>query len=298
MPLIQKDLATVTPLHLPALNSRGISASILRLDKVHPVIAGNKWFKLQYYLEQAKTENKKQIVTYGGPWSNHLVATAAACKELGISARGIVRGEAGNSLTATLSDAKYYGMELTFISRDDYALQKKQFKSVSPAELVIPEGGYGPLGAKGAATIATLLPEQPYTHLLCAVGTGTLLAGLIQAMPTHCQCIGIPVLKGKAALEQSVAQLLPSPFVNWELMEGFEWGGYAKYSQALLNFMNDFFDRTSIPTDLVYTSKMCNAFLQLVEQDYFKPGSEVLLIHSGGLQGNRSLPQGQLKFGS
>jgi 1-aminocyclopropane-1-carboxylate deaminase len=298
MPLIQKDLATVTPLSLPTLHARGITGSILRLDKVHPVISGNKWFKLQFYLEKAIAENKKRIVTFGGPWSNHLVATAAACKELGIASKGIVRGEAGDNLSATLADARSFGMELSFISRTSYAAQKKLVVSTHAEELIIPEGGYGPLGAQGAATIVSLLPEQSYTHMLCAVGTGTLLAGLTQAMPTNCHCIGIPVLKGKEALEQAIHQLVMTATTSWELIEGFEWGGYAKHTPSLLQFMNDFFNQTAIPTDLVYTSKLCYAFFQLVQQDYFQPGSHVLLIHSGGLQGNRSLPQGLLTFSS
>ncbi|NBY25057.1 MAG: pyridoxal-phosphate dependent enzyme [Chitinophagaceae bacterium] len=296
MQLIQQDLATIDPIVLDELSAQGLIAEVLRLDKVHPVISGNKWFKLQFYLQEAVQSNKKHILTYGGPWSNHLVATAAACKELGLRCTGVVRGESPKQLTPTLQEAASWGMKIEFISRADYSTQKRKYSSTQSDLYVIPEGGYGKLGVKGAATLFSLTQEKSYTHLLCAVGTGTMLAGLLTMAPKSCQCIGIPVLNGANALEEAIQLQTASDKKNWRLETGFEWGGYAKHPPQLIQFMNSFFKKTNIPTDIVYTGKLFYAFTQLVEKNYFEKNSRILLIHSGGLQGNRSLSASQLDF--
>jgi 1-aminocyclopropane-1-carboxylate deaminase/D-cysteine desulfhydrase-like pyridoxal-dependent ACC family enzyme len=296
MPLIQQDLATIDPIVLDELTARGLFAEVLRLDKVHPVISGNKWFKLQFYLQEAIQTNKKHILTYGGPWSNHLVATAAACNELGLQCTGIVRGEWPKQLTPPLKQAASWGMKIEFISRSDYSMQKRKHSSTQSDLLIIPEGGYGNLGVKGASTLFSLLPGKSYTHVLCAVGTGTMLAGLSATAPENCQCIGIPVLNGAKALEEAIQLQTNFDTVNWKLETGFEWGGYAKHPTQLIQFMNSFFKKSKIPTDIVYTGKLFYAFTQLVERNYFEKNSRILLIHSGGLQGNQSLTANQLEF--
>ncbi|MEY3590200.1 MAG: hypothetical protein RLZZ466_720 [Bacteroidota bacterium] len=296
MPLIQKDLASIDPIVMDEFSAQGIVVDVLRLDKVHPVISGNKWFKLQFYLQEAIQSNKKHILTYGGPWSNHLIATAAACNELGLQSTGVVRGEMPKQLTPPLEEAASRGMKIEFISRADYSTQKRKHSSAQSDLFIIPEGGYGKLGVMGAASIYSLLKGKSYTHVLCAVGTGTMLAGLILAVPENCQCIGVPVLNGANALEEAIQEQINSDKVNWKLETGFEWGGYAKHPPQLLQFMNSFFKQTKIPTDIVYTGKLFYAFTQLVEKKYFKKNSRILLIHSGGLQGNRSLSASQLEF--
>lgn len=296
MPLIQQDLASLDPIVMDEFSAQGIVVDVLRLDKVHPVISGNKWFKLQFYLQEAIQSNKKHILTYGGPWSNHLIATAAACNELGLQSTGVVRGEMPKQLTPPLEEAASRGMKIEFISRADYSTQKRKHSSAQSDLFIIPEGGYGKLGVMGAASIYSLLKGKSYTHVLCAVGTGTMLAGLILAAPENCQCIGIPVLNGANALEEAIQEQINSDKVNWKLETGFEWGGYAKHPPQLLQFMNSFFKQTKIPTDIVYTGKLFYAFSQLVEKKYFKKNSRILLIHSGGLQGNRSLSASQLEF--
>jgi len=288
------DLITIDPVIRPIFKQKDILVYVLRLDKCDPVVSGNKWFKLRFYLEEAIKSNKKTIVTYGGPWSNHLVATAAASKKMGLKSLGYVRGEKPALFSHTLNSALSLGMELQFLSRDAYATQRRKVE-LQPTNYVIPEGGYGMLGAKGASTITDLFNEEDFTHVLAAVGTGTMLAGIANALK-NTTLIGIPVLKGKEALEKEVSSLLTQVSCPWSMLEGFEWGGYAKHPAQLLEYMNQLYNSTKIPTDIVYTSKLFYAVEQLATNNFFKKGSRLLLIHSGGLQGNESLEKGALCF--
>jgi 1-aminocyclopropane-1-carboxylate deaminase/D-cysteine desulfhydrase-like pyridoxal-dependent ACC family enzyme len=288
------DLITIDPVIRPIFKEKDILVYVLRLDKCDPVVSGNKWFKLRFYLEEAIKSNKKTIVTYGGPWSNHLVATAAASKKMGLKSLGYVRGEKPALFSHTLNSALSLGMELQFLSRDAYATQRRKVE-LQPTNYVIPEGGYGMLGAKGASTITDLFNEEDFTHVLAAVGTGTMLAGIANALK-NTTLIGIPVLKGKEALEKEVSSLLMQVSCPWSMLEGFEWGGYAKHPAQLLEYMNQLYNSTKIPTDIVYTSKLFYAVEQLATNNFFKKGSRLLLIHSGGLQGNESLEKGALCF--
>jgi 1-aminocyclopropane-1-carboxylate deaminase len=222
------------------------------------------------------------------------VATAAACKKLGIKSVGYVRGEKPEQFSHTLKTAVALGMELQFLSRDIYAVEKLE-TSRQTTNYVIPEGGYGQLGAKGASTITEFFKEDQFTHVLAAVGTGTMLAGLAKSLK-QATLIGIPVLKGKETLAEAVKYLLPTTTCTWTLLEGYEWGGYAKHPPELLDYMNQLFVATQIPTDLVYTAKLFYATEQLAANDFFKKGSRLLLIHSGGLQGNQSLEKEKLCF--
>ena len=268
---------------------------VLRLDKISPVISGNKWFKLRYYIEEAKTLQKNGIRTFGGAWSNHIVATAAACAAAGLQSKGIIRGEQPEQLSPTLKQALDYGMRLDFISRTDY---RDKRITVKPDDnfLTVFEGGYGPIGAKGAATILDHCKSN-YTHYCCAVGTGTMFAGIISRLLPSQQAIGISVLKNNFALEDSVQQLIGNyPHLNWQISHDYAWRGYAKSDPALLAFMNDFYLQTNIPTDFVYTGKLFYAVTDLLRKNYFPSGSKILVIHSGGLQGNTSVPTGTLMF--
>lgn len=294
MQFYNADFITIDPVIRPIFKEKDIMAYVLRLDKCDPVVSGNKWFKLRFYLDEALKTNKKTIVTYGGPWSNHLVAAAAACKKMGLKSVGYVRGEKPAALSHTLKSALTFGMELQFLSRDAYATQRREVETQT-TNYVIPEGGYGILGAKGASTITNLFNEEDFTHVLAAVGTGTMLAGLAHSLK-NTALIGIPVLKGKEALEKEVRSLLTEDSCPWSMLEGFEWGGYAKHPTQLLEYMNQLFDSTKIPTDIVYTSKLFYAVEQLAANNFFKKGSRLLLIHSGGLQGNESLEKGTLCF--
>jgi 1-aminocyclopropane-1-carboxylate deaminase len=276
--------------------SIGKQMDVLRLDKIHPFISGNKWFKLQFYLEEATKTNITTIATFGGAYSNHLLATAATGNQFGFSTVGIIRGEEPNIYSASLLQAKKLGMQLKFVSRTAFA-NKISIINEHPNFYWINEGGYGLMGADGAATIHHLITEK-YTHIICAVGTGTTFAGLIKAAKPHQTIIGINVLKGNNSIATEIESLLneKEKKKKYVLLNDFHFGGYAKHPPALIRFMNNFWKQHEIPTDIVYTSKLFFGITNLLQQNYFPINSTIMVIHSGGLQGNNSLEPGILIF--
>jgi 1-aminocyclopropane-1-carboxylate deaminase len=287
---------TTDVLQIPAFNERNIEAAVLRLDKIHPIVSGNKWFKLRYYLEEAKQNGKKKIITFGGAWSNHIIATAVACSLKGFESTGIIRGEEAEKLSSTLTQAKQFGMKLIFISRGDYRVKNIPNFFDQDDYYVIPEGGYGTKGMEGASTILDLVEKNKYTHICCAAGTGTMAAGLLHAGGNKLKIIAISVLKNYMELDKKIHQLQLNKNYKADIIHDYHFGGYAKYNTALINFMNEFYRLTAIPSDLVYTGKLFFAIHDLVVSGYFPDGSKILVIHSGGLQGNASLSKGTLIF--
>jgi 1-aminocyclopropane-1-carboxylate deaminase/D-cysteine desulfhydrase-like pyridoxal-dependent ACC family enzyme len=279
----------------PLFIEKNIEVAVLRLDKIHPVISGNKWFKLQFYIEEAKQLQKKTIVTFGGAWSNHIIATAAACKQNDLNSIGIIRGEEPAELSNTLHYAKELDMQLIFVSRDDYRNKKIPISITKEESYIIAEGGFGSKGAEGAATILNYCKKKYFTHFCCAVGTGTMIAGLIRASPNDQHVIGISVMKNNFELEERIKRLVEDK-VNFQLFHDYHFGGYAKYNNKLIRYMNEFYLRNQIPSDFVYTGKLFFAIHDLIHKDSFPPESKILIIHSGGLQGNASLPKGTLIF--
>lgn len=283
---------------LPKFSESSIMMDVLRLDLLDPVISGNKWYKLNYYLEEAMALGKT-IVTFGGAYSNHIVATAAAARKADLKSIGIIRGERAPTLSPTLIQARDLGMEFIFTSRKDY-MDKTIPETITSSEqefYIIPEGGRGHLGMKGAKDILLENKTDAYTHIVSAVGTGTTLAGLAAAANKGQQIIGISTLKNNFLLEADVEELLPPDKKNIvSILHDYHFGGYAKRTEELIRFMNDFFRQTAVPTDFVYTGKMVYAAMDLVRKQYFPPDSKILLVHTGGLKGNRSLPKGTLIF--
>ncbi|TXJ29305.1 MAG: pyridoxal-phosphate dependent enzyme [Chitinophagaceae bacterium] len=274
---------------------KDMEVAVLRLDKLHSVISGNKWFKLRFYLDHAVKQQKKGLLTFGGAWSNHIVATAAACRLQGLQAIGIIRGEEPSLYSAALEEAKQAGMQLHFITRTDYK-EKQIPASIDINEyLLVPEGGYGEEGARGASTILEI-PDRSFTHYICAAGTGTMTAGLVNAAPAGSEVISISMLKNNHGLEGMITRLLQPAHNSWQLLHEYSLGGYAKHTPGLLQFMNEFYAGTGIPSDFVYTGKLFYAVSDLIKKSFFPAGSRLLVIHSGGLQGNRSLPKGTLIF--
>lgn len=291
------------PLEWPGLAEKNIRADILRLDRIHPVISGNKWFKLKGFLQQALQSPGQPVITFGGPWSNHLIAAAYATRRQGLTAIGIVRGERPPVLSATLTAAANYGMQLEFISRREYAEKEtpaflRQLTDRYPGAYIIPEGGAGPIGIKGSEDILRTTDTSQYTHILCAVGTGTTLMGLIRAARPGQAVIGIPVLKGfdEWAVIDPHAFLTPEQKAGADILPGYHFGGYARHPPELLEFMNRWYRDTGVPSDIVYTGKLFFALWDSVHKGLFPAGSQLLVIHSGGLQGNLSLAQGILDF--
>lgn len=277
------------------------TVDVLRLDLIHPVISGNKWFKLKEYLKEAKSFNKKIILTYGGAYSNHIVATAAAAKENGFKSIGVIRGEKPTTLSHTLNDAMDFGMEIFFLSRGDYRtriIPPKLLERYNTEEIyIINEGGYGVKGVEGAKGILQLMDFSAYTHILDVVGTGTTIAGIVESSGEHQTIIGISSMKNNFSLQQETEKFISEENRHrFNLIHDYHFGGYAKYTQQLIDFMNEWYRQTSIPSDFVYTGKLFFATNDLLKKNYFPNGSKLLLMHSGGLQGNQSLPKGTLIF--
>ena len=293
-------LVDVTQACLQKLNHQelaGINTSVLRLDKIHPEISGNKWFKLEKYIEQVYLQRKEGIVTFGGAYSNHLLAVAACCHALKLKCAAIIRGERPETFGPTLIDLEQKGMELHFISRQDYsgkATKEEFYKKQFPNLLLVPEGGAGEPGIAGAGTIADLFLKEHFTHIVCAIGTGTMAAGILRRLKMQQTLIGIPVLKIADRESYDVKELLntlKSP-AKVDLYFDYHFGGYAKTTNALFQFMNELYQTTGIPTDFVYTAKTFYGLFDLIEKGHFSKDAKVLIIHSGGLQGNRSVQTG------
>ncbi len=298
---------SIQPIHY--LSTSNLQVDMLRLDEIHPIISGNKWYKLKYYIQEAIKVQAAYIASFGGPYSNHLVALAFAAKQQNIPCIGYVRSNEDEPITPTLQEALNYGMELVFVGRERFkekkdGMVKGLHLSTSTRIYYIDEGGYGPLGAKGAATILSKEDGQntnehyyaQYDYIICAVGTGTMIAGIINAAGAHQNVIGIPVLKNAESIGAEIKALLINPDKEFILLHDFHQGGYAKITPAQIEFMNALWAQEKIPTDIIYTGKVAFAVDQLVQANYFKPESKVLLIHSGGLQGNRSVKAGVLQF--
>lgn len=280
-----------------------VRLSVLRLDKIHPVVSGNKLFKLYYFLEEAAQSSHKTILSFGGAYSNHLAATAFACRALQLKSIGIVRGEQPAHLSPTLQQCMNDGMQLKFITRQQFAEKENgAFTSSLQNEfgdcVIVPEGGYHPSGANGAALIMDIPGCRNYSHICTATGTGTTLAGLLKAAAPSQTIVVLPVLKGMTDIEERIAYLTGNkdPFKNLQLLNDYHFGGYAKKTEALIQFMNKCWQQFHLPLDFVYTAKMLFGIIDRIKDGYFPPGGNILCLHTGGLQGNKSLPLHTLLF--
>ena len=295
--------AVIEDLRDELFTKKQVTLSVLRLDKIHPVISGNKLFKLHYFLEEAISNNNKIIITFGGAYSNHLAATAHACNLLQLKSVGIVRGEKPAQLSHTLQQCLRDGMQLKFISRQEYAKKEtpsfyKDLKSQFGDCFIIPEGGYHPTGARGAALIMDLIKDNSYTHICIPSGTATTLAGLLMgAKPTQ-KVISFPILKSMTDNKIRIKELTGNSkeFDNLLILNQYHFGGYAKKTGPLINFMDDCWLQYKLPLDFVYTAKMFFGVIESIKNGVFETGSKILCVHTGGLQGNKSLPLKSLSF--
>ena len=280
-----------------------LKTEVLRLDKIHPEISGNKWFKLKYFLNQALLTQKNRLISFGGAYSNHLLALASAASLFGFSSVGLIRGEEPVIWSPVLKALKDNGMELRFLTRAEYDRQKKSALLPNSGEfeqhsLLIPEGGAGLSGVRGAEEILKGFPLDEYTHICCAVGTGTTLAGIINSSGPKQKKIGVSVLKGTSDLKPLTLEWVKNPtdLDQVQMIHEDHFGGYAHFTTDLINFMNQTYATSGIPTDFVYTGKLFYSVARLTEMNVFPAGSRILVLHTGGLSGNRSLRPGLLQF--
>lgn len=280
--------------YLP-IQKNGISVAIRREDLIHPFVSGNKFRKLKYNLLQAKKENQKTLLTFGGAFSNHIAAVAFAGKKHGFKTIGIIRGDELRDKIAenpTLKFAQENGMQLEFVSRSEYSHKENpafidQLKQKFGGFYFIPEGGTNDLAVKGCEEILT--PEDAqFDYVCCAVGTGGTISGLINSALPHQKILGFPALKGDF-LQEEICKFAKTD--NWQLVTDYHFGGYGKVNLELINFINKFSESNKIPLDPVYTSKMAFGVLDLIDKNYFPANSKILMIHTGGLQGIQGMNQ-------
>jgi len=270
----------------PLFINKGIQVFVKRDDMIHPFISGNKWRKLKYLLRDAFKLNKNHLVTFGGAYSNHLLATACAGAKFGFQTTGFVRGEEVKNETLTL--CRLFGMRLIFIDRESYKHKKTLFDQHfqdHPQAYFIDEGGAGVLAIKGCAELINELPEV-YDHIFCAAGTGTTASGIIKgiiegSIPTLTHVI--PILKGADFLKTEIEENSGSN--TFEFHAGYHFGGYAKTDEELLTFIKNFCSTCGILIEPVYTGKMFFSLFDLISKDHFNRGCKILAIHTGGLSG-------------
>lgn len=271
------------------LPKKNVELFIKREDKIHPFVSGNKYRKLKYNLLKAKKQGYQTLLTFGGAYSNHIAAVAAAGQGLGFKTIGVIRGEELEQKieeNLTLRFSSLNGMQFKFVSREVY--RNKTSKSFI-FELhdafgdffLIPEGGTNELAIKGCEEILTGVNNQ-YDYICCAVGTGGTISGLINCSKLSQQVLGFPALKG-GFLKQDISKFVKR--TNWDLVTNYHFGGYAKVNADLIKFINKFKKDYKIPLDPVYTGKMMFGIFDLIKNNYFPKGSKILVIHTGGLQG-------------
>lgn len=290
------------------LRQAGLKLYVRRDDLVDAHLSGNKFYKLFYNLQFARSAGASRVLSFGGAWSNHLHALAAAARDIGLGSIGVIRGERPSQLSPTLADAEKWGMQLVYVSRQDYreltqndnhsellVAQKSQLLTEFSDAYWIPEGGANIAGAAGAKILGWALDQQlqgDYAAVCVACGTGTSLAGV--AAGTRRDVIGFSVLKGEGNLgtriQATFNKLEPGRLGhdNWRLVSGFHGGGYAKpHPDVLYRFWQDFEAETGLLLDPVYTLKLFWGISRLAQQGYWPKGSRLVAIHTGGLQGRR-----------
>jgi 1-aminocyclopropane-1-carboxylate deaminase len=296
---LPQQLPPLQPIESDCLREHNVTLNVLRLDLMHPTLHGNKWFKLKHNLRQARDEGHHTLLSFGGAWSNHLRALAAAGNLFGFRTIGIVRGEIPQPLNPVLQFAHDQGMELVSMSRSDYRLHR------NPAALaalearysdcyILPEGGSNALAVRGCAELAGLLrwqtTGQPRVVGL-ACGTGATLAGLVWGLQQQIgrdaepiEVVGVGVLKALGMLAEAVTRRLPAAVdIPWQILERYHGGGYARVTPELERFMTQFTARHAVPLEPVYSGKLMFGLLDQVRNGAIPVGSEVLALHSGGL---------------
>jgi len=281
----------LTKIDDPWLAQYQIELWMKRDDLLHSVISGNKWRKLKYVLDHALSLGADTLISMGGAYSNHLHALAYAGKALGLKTIGLVRGEQPETLTPSLADMKAWGMELKFIPRSDYRLLR-QYKNhhdlpgLKPRQYWFPEGGATGLALKGVAELVAEI-AIPYDTVCLPCGTGTTLAGIVDAAPEQVSVLGFAALKNAGFLTAEVEAMLSQPRKNWQINVDYHFGGFAKTNAELSAFIEDFELNTTIPLEPVYTGKMMYALYDLIKKHNFETGQRIIAVHTGGLQGKR-----------
>ena len=265
-----------------------IEVFIKRLDLIDPFISGNKLFKLKHNVDRALLEKKNMLITFGGAFSNHILATAAYAKKKNIDCLAIVRGEEYSELNPLLTLAKEYGMNFCFVSRKEYAKRNdnnyvseliRKYKKA----FIVPEGGNNKLGVSGAEEILEK-QDKSFDYIICPIGTGATLSGIVNSSKKTQKVIGFNCINDTKDINKNIYQKTNKN--NWEIINEFNFGGFAKFDNLLTEYLKKFKLNYKITLDLNYTAKMFFGFEKLIERRYFQRKSKILLIHTGGIYSN------------
>ena len=289
---INLNKAVLVEVNFPGITNKQ-KVYMLRLDLIHPEVHGNKWFKLKYNISYAKENGYNSLLTFGGAYSNHIRATAAAGKLLDIKTIGIIRGEEHLPLNPTLEYAFQNGMDIRYVSRSEYRQKhtsefqnkmKERFGNI----YIIPEGGTNLFAVKGCREIPQLIKED-YDYLCTACGTAGTLSGIVCVLNGNKKVLGFSVLKGGGFLRDNARNLIQefnkNKLDNWDINLDYHFGGYAKIKYELINFINEFEKVNGIILDPVYTGKMMYGIFDLMRKGFFKNEEKIIALHTGGQQG-------------
>lgn len=300
--LLNKIVLGETPLQKindPEIANYGVEVFVYRIDLIHPEISGNKWFKLKYNLVEAERLGYNKLLTFGGAYSNHIYAAAAAGKIFGFKTIGMIRGEEHLPLNPTLSFAKECGMEINYLNRTTYRKRYdedflNELKKKFPDAYFIPEGGTNLLAIKGCTEIPRTI-KTDFDTICCACGTGGTLSGVICGLKENQKALGFSILKGGGFLNKNVRNLIKQfsnkDYSNWGINLNYHFGGYAKINRELIEFIKKFEEVNNIPLDPVYTGKMMFGVFDLIKKNYFKNEDKIIAVHTGGLQGLEGMKQ-------
>ena len=284
-------------LNEPIAAAHGVRLLLWRDDLAHPDLPGNKARKLKYNLTAARQQGYRTLLTFGGAYSNHIAAVAAAGRLFGFQTIALIRGDEpvpGTALNPTLARAAADGMALHYLDRTTYRRRAEpEFltelqANFGPAYL-LPEGGTNELALPGCAELVAEIRQQvAFDALAVAVGTGGTLAGLLTGLTAPAQAVGVAALKNGGFLRNEIDMLTQlatgQVYANYDLQTDYHFGGYAKYSADLLVFITQFRLRHDVLLDPIYTGKLLFGVLDLIARGYFAPGSTVVAIHTGGQQ--------------
>lgn len=288
----------IVPVTLPGIGSK-VNVFMKRIDLVHPVISGNKWYKMKYNIVEMQNLGLNTMLTFGGAYSNHIHAAAHAGKIFGFKTIGLIRGEEHNPLNVTLQAAVDEGMELHYVDRTTFRKRetedflnsiKEQFGQV----YILPVGGTNTIALKGCTEIIDQF-DIDFDHICSASGSGGTFAGLVAGLNGRKHAIAFPALKGGEFLEEVISELIleytGKSFSNWKLNNDYHFGGFAKLSKELIEFTHKFNELNGFELDYIYTNKMMFGITDQINQGFFKSGETIVAIHSGGLQGNEGMKE-------
>ena len=301
---VDEKACITVPVTLPGV-SNNVNLFMKRIDLVHPVISGNKWYKMKYNIVEMKKLGLDTLLTFGGAFSNHIHAAAHAGKIFGFKTIGLIRGEEHLPLNTTLQAAVDDGMELHYVDRTTFRKRETEEFLNSIRErfgdvYILPVGGTNKIALKGCAEIIDQI-DIDYDHICSASGSGGTFAGLVAGLKGSKQAIAFPALKGGEFLEEVISDLVSEytgeTFSNWGLNTDYHFGGFAKLSKELIDFTHEFNELNGFELDYIYTNKMMFGIADLIKKGFFKSGETIVAIHSGGLQGNEGMREKVRRFG-